>query len=789
MNENTTRVFSRCLAMLTLGSGMLVEPGRALAQRPIGIDVSDYQSASINWNTLKNTYGISFGWSKISEGTASGAGSGGGHFTTYAANAKAAGVVIGAYHYARYDLHGGTAGATSEATVFWNAARNYLVGGGYYIMPMLDVEASFTGQTKATISAWVNQWCYTVSNNAAAAGVPGVRPCIYTSSSKAATYMDSTVTQWPTDIANWPYAHATAAAQAQTAPRPPAGITPWSNWQFWQYDDQNVAQAITTGDGDIFNGTLAEMLSTMVIGGSGPIITNQPASLTLVIGADATFTVGALGAPPFGYQWRFNGGAIAGATDSSYTRTNVQTRDSGSYSVVVSNQYASVASADALLVVLGQPIISRQPENQVVSVGQPAAFTVVAVGAPPISYQWQFNGSPLPDATNSSFSLNAAHGANAGSYSVLVSNDYGSILSSNATLGVIQDAGWGDNTFVQGSASGISSNLIALAAGAWHNLGLGADGTVIAWGNDSSGQCDVPATLTDALAIAAGGYHSLALRANGTVVAWGANDSGQANVPEGLAGVIGIAAGTWHSVALRANGTVVVWGDNSFGQANQPPGLTSVIAVAAGGSHTLALKADGTVVTWGENTAAEGNVTGQSVVPIGLANVVAIGAGEYHSLAIKGDGTVVAWGDNSQDQCNVPPGLANVVAVAGGGAHTVALGADGQVTAWGADWNGQCDLPQPLVPASGIAAGQYHTAVVLADSLPVPQLLNPAWKGHRFSAMAQTLSPRNYALEYKDSLAATNWTAVSTNAGNGALRILTDPAATGAQRFYRMRQW
>jgi hypothetical protein len=129
------------------------------------------------------------------------------------------------------------------------------------------------------------------------------------------------------------------------------------------------------------------------------------------------------------------------------------------------------------------------------------------------------------------------------------------------------------------------------------------------------------------------------------------------------------------------------------------------------------------------------------------------------------------------------------VAVAGGGAHSVALGADGKVTAWGADWDGQCDLPPALVPASGITAGEYHTLVLLADSLPTPQLRNPARRGQRFSALAQTLSPRNYALEYKDSLAATNWTAVSTNAGNGALRILTDPAATNAHGFYRMRQW
>ena len=39
------------------------------------------------------------------------------------------------------------------------------------------------------------------------------------------------------------------------------------------------------------------------------------------------------------------------------------------------------------------------------------------------------------------------------------------------------------------------------------------------------------------------------------------------------------------------------------------------------------------------------------------------------------------------------------------------------------------------------------------------------------------------------SMPESNWTPLSTNAGNGALRMLADPAATGAQRLYRMRQW
>ena len=46
---------------------MLAWPGQALAQRPLGIDVSSYQGA-INWPTVKNN-GITFAWAKATEAT------------------------------------------------------------------------------------------------------------------------------------------------------------------------------------------------------------------------------------------------------------------------------------------------------------------------------------------------------------------------------------------------------------------------------------------------------------------------------------------------------------------------------------------------------------------------------------------------------------------------------------------------------------------------------------------------------------------------------------------------
>src|ERR1035437_646270 len=427
------------IAMLVLGLGMLIGPERAVAARAVGIDVSDYQSASINWSTLKNTYGIVFGWAKCSEGTCAGA-CGGSHFTTYAANAKAAGVLIGAYHYARYDLDAGTAGAIAEANAFWSIAGPYIKGGGYYIMPMLDVEASFTGQTKATISAWVNQWCITVSNNAYAAGVSGIKPCIYCSSSKAAAYLDSTVTQWNTDIADWAYAPASPLASAQAASSPPAGISPWtpsSNWQFWQYDDQNAAQAITTGDGDIYNGTLAQLqASQLVIGGNPPAITTQPVSQTLLAGANATFNVVASGSAPLSYQWRFNGGNISGATASGYTKNNVQTASAGSYSVVVTNNSGTATSANAVLTVHMPPTITAQPASVNTGLGLNVSFRVTVTGDATLSYQWRRNGGNLTGATTSTLAIANTQTTNAGTYAVVITNLYGTATSANALLAV-----------------------------------------------------------------------------------------------------------------------------------------------------------------------------------------------------------------------------------------------------------------------------------------------------------------------------------------------------------------
>ena len=83
------------------------------------------------------------------------------------------------------------------------------------------------------------------------------------------------------------------------------------------------------------------------------------------------------------------------------------------------------------------PSISAQPQNQTVTAGQPATFTVSVTGALPLSYQWRLNGTGLATATNATCTLTNAQPGDAGDYSVVVTNSYGATTSAVATLTVL----------------------------------------------------------------------------------------------------------------------------------------------------------------------------------------------------------------------------------------------------------------------------------------------------------------------------------------------------------------
>ena len=87
-----------------------------------------------------------------------------------------------------------------------------------------------------------------------------------------------------------------------------------------------------------------------------------------------------------------------------------------------------------LCVQIAPPTITSQPLSQVVAMDAPVSFSVQAKSDGPLSYQWLFNGMPIPGQTASVYSIAHADASHVGSYVVKVSNAGGSIDSVPATL-------------------------------------------------------------------------------------------------------------------------------------------------------------------------------------------------------------------------------------------------------------------------------------------------------------------------------------------------------------------
>ena len=170
-------------------------------------------------------------------------------------------------------------------------------------------------------------------------------------------------------------------------------------------------------------------------------IIQQPQSRTAIEKGTVSFSVGADGGPPLYYQWFFNDQAIPDATGEFFIKNNVTQSDQGNYHVVVSNSVNAVTSTVARLTVDPQPttpVIVLQPEGTTTAAGYGYGLRVVALGTPPLQYQWYLNNNMVLDATNAALGFPSIQETNQGTYFVIVSNAFGSVRSLSAALTVYQ---------------------------------------------------------------------------------------------------------------------------------------------------------------------------------------------------------------------------------------------------------------------------------------------------------------------------------------------------------------
>jgi hypothetical protein len=153
------------------------------------------------------------------------------------------------------------------------------------------------------------------------------------------------------------------------------------------------------------------------------------------------------------------------------TIVGVQTVNAGKYTVAVSNAVGSATSATATLTVDNPPAITVQPANQTVAVGKAVRLTITATGTASLKYQWLENGTNLANGgnisgvTTAALAISDAQSNNSGTYSVLITNLVGSVLSSNAVVMVENAPSIISQPVSATIAVGSNVNFIVVASG------------------------------------------------------------------------------------------------------------------------------------------------------------------------------------------------------------------------------------------------------------------------------------------------------------------------------------
>jgi uncharacterized delta-60 repeat protein len=176
-----------------------------------------------------------------------------------------------------------------------------------------------------------------------------------------------------------------------------------------------------------------------------PSITTQPATMNLPENGNVTLSVTAGGTGPFTYQWFRDGVALTNETGSSLVVFT-----GGSYTVRVTSSFGTVTSNAAVVTVVPTaPVLTATASvtgtfGPVMAAGTAAALSPsITQGSRPMTFQWSFNGTDIPGATNEFYYLPTWTPDRAGVYSVRAANAQG---ASNTVVGetihVTTEGGW-----------------------------------------------------------------------------------------------------------------------------------------------------------------------------------------------------------------------------------------------------------------------------------------------------------------------------------------------------------
>ena len=306
-------------------------------------------------------------------------------------------------------------------------------------------------------------------------------------------------------------------------------------------------------------GVVTSAVAMLTVVPSAPWVTSQPQSRVVSRGQTVALSVSARGTEPIGCQWQLNGINLDGATGFSLSLSNVSEAASGQYRAALTSLAGLTFSAEASLAVVptvvwgqtnfGVGALSAAATNVVgiaVALAGPLAYPALpppfsspclALRADGIVVGWGGAGSgllPVPATATNIVAVAAAGGyigpggGSASPYALALRDD-GTVLAwgsngsgqtnvpaaaTNVVAGVRPAAitpspcaptpRWSAGADRRGTDPGAGqreSNVVVIAAGAYHSLALRATGWWWAAGRTNEGQITVPASATNVIAI------------------------------------------------------------------------------------------------------------------------------------------------------------------------------------------------------------------------------------------------------------------------------------------------
>jgi len=321
--------------------------------------------------------------------------------------------------------------------------------------------------------------------------------------------------------------------------------------------------------------------------------------------------------------------------------------------------------------------------------------------------------------------------------------------------------------------SGLNATAVKVVTTQYSSCALTTAGGVKCWGyggwgliGDGTGSSrttpvDVSGMTSGVIALAAGGQHMCAVKNTGALLCWGWNGYGQlgdssnsdryepSDVTGLDSGVVAVAPGMYHTCASLATGAVKCWGYNGDGQlgsnnwngTNAPVSVFAMTdattSISSGERHTCVVRTTGALSCWGDSYNGLGDGTSaRSNVPLSISSLgttvrlVSAGLAGWHTCVLTADGTAKCWGRNSEGQL------------------------------------GDSSTTQRLSPTNigGIVAPQINITTLSGFALP--------GSGYTASSPSFTLAPPTSSRAGAFTFASTNPNSATINATTGEVTIL-----------------